>query len=364
MIQKLSVPSIDALRESQALDDLWQRSGVTSPMLRSACLANWQQTFGNGDSPVIVRSVSQDRWTAALPLTAARMSGNVPCFRLASNPWMQCADLLVDRHLASEETFDQLAFQISGLPASFLFLEGLVETPGVVQLIAALRREGCEVLRQPNFETGLVRIQDSWDEYLASLSKNHRKHMRRSLRRLQQLGPVEFERFHRFDDDWELEQLLGQALAMEDRSWKGCEGSSLIANEDCRQFYIACCRELAAAGMLEIQFLKVGQLRVAFEIGCTAKSTWHSHKVSFDPDFAEFSPGQLLLYLQLKHWHESRDVATVDTMGVLSPAVARWCNESRMRYRYRVAIGGPLSRCMLRGFRRVQPWAGRLLRRR
>ncbi|MGI9516606.1 MAG: GNAT family N-acetyltransferase [Pirellulaceae bacterium] len=355
MIQKLTTTNTDTLQQELLLDDLWARSSATAPSLRFACAQTWQHTFARDCELILPRATTTSRWTAAIPLIECTQWKVFRAFELPSNPWMQCGDLLVDGETANDQTYADLADEIRRLPAEFVRLEGIFETPELLRLIAALQDRRCTVFRQTNFVTGMVRIADSWDEYLSARTKGHRKHMRRSLRQLQRVGPVKFERIARFSSQQRLRDLLDEALAIEHRGWKGNAGTSLDSNETCRNFYIQLCQELARKNMLELLFLNVGGQRVAFEIGFNAKGTWHSHKVGFDPEFARYGPGQLLFWLQLQHWHETREVDLVDTVGVLSPAVAKWCNESRQRYRYLISIGGRSSGMLVNGFRGIKP---------
>ena len=46
--------------------------------------------------------------------------------------------------------------------------------------------------------------------------------------------------------------------------------------------------------MLEVQFLKLEDRAIAFEIGFRSHGTYYSYKIGFDPEFSKFSPGQII----------------------------------------------------------------------
>ncbi len=48
--------------------------------------------------------------------------------------------------------------------------------------------------------------------------------------------------------------------------------------------------------MLEVQFLKLDDRAIAFEIGFRSHGTYYSCKIGFDPEFSKFSPGQIITY--------------------------------------------------------------------
>ena len=66
---------------------------------------------------------------------------------------------------------------------------------------------------------------------------------------------------------------------------------------------------------------------IAFEYGWCAKQVYHSYKVAYDEEFGRYSPGQLLLYHLLQHFHETQETRTVDFLGPIDTAVRRWCRQ-------------------------------------
>ena len=144
--------------------------------------------------------------------------------------------------------------------------------------------------------------------------------------------------------------------------WKGEQLSSLNSHPAIRDFYVKTLQGLAEQGMLEDQFLKLDDRAIAFEIGFRSHGTYYSCKIGFDPEFSKCSPGQIITYFQLQHWFLSDEIQRVDTVGELSEATSKWCDETIRRYRYVIAtqIG---SRAVLTIWGRVKPALKRLLKR-
>jgi len=173
---------------------------------------------------------------------------------------------------------------------------------------------------------------------------------------------VEFVRHTLFESSEEALSCIDQALAIEHKTWKGEQRTSLNSCPEIRQAFVAMLLEFARLGLLEVQFLKLDQQILAFEIGFRSHGTYYSCKIGFDPGFSKFSPGQLLTYYQLKNWFAGDEIQRVDTIGELSQATGKWCDGTLPRYRYTVATGR-LSGSTLRLWAKLKPRLKRWLRR-
>ena len=226
-----------------------------------------------------------------------------------------------------------------------------------------MRGKGCFVARLPQFETGIISISGSWEDYLASRSSGFRKKLRKAARKAGERGDVKLERVSLLSGESGFEESLNEALEIEQRSWKGSNQTAINSLPEVRQTFVDVVHHCAAAENLEIHFLKIGGKRVAFDIGLISHGTWYSYKVSYDPGYADCSPGQLLTQCQLQYFFRTGRVRLVDTVGVLGEATGKWCTENRMRYRYLIATGGPLANLAVRSLIGVR-WIVRRIRKR
>jgi CelD/BcsL family acetyltransferase involved in cellulose biosynthesis len=365
MIQKLSVPTGPASATAPASravpfvetwNRLWDRSGDAIPLTRHECLGHlaaqtsqrltWL-TAGPADNPV-----------AGIALLPGRHRQWIPVLRAANHDWLQGGNLLIDQQRLTSQHLRQLAGRIRDLPVPLVILDWAPETAALQQLIGELKAAKCDVLRVPQFSTGLVQLEGSWDEYLASRSRGFQKKLRSGLRKLQQQGNVQLERCLDFDTAESLQHCMDEALRLEHLGWKGRQGMSLNSNPDIRRTYHRLLQELAAADMLEIHFLRVAGQRIAFDIGFRSHGTWYSHKIGYDPAWAGYGPGQLLMYLQLQQWFAEGEIRCIDTIAEMTEATAKWTTEVQPRYRYLIATRtwtralSSLSRHLRRRFKR------------
>ncbi|HQU83307.1 MAG TPA: GNAT family N-acetyltransferase [Pyrinomonadaceae bacterium] len=128
------------------------------------------------------------------------------------------------------------------------------------------------------------------ENYFKGLSKNRRKLLSKNLRHLQEIGKVEFCVTHGFS-----KELVEKYFALEAQSWKARAGTDVNSDEKIKNLHEDFARECAVQNVLFIHELKLDGKTIAMylSIGFDAKRTigW---KMSFDENYARFSPGNVL----------------------------------------------------------------------
>lgn len=333
-------------------DDLWQRSTSASPLNRAALVAHWSDQFSNGDLRTIeVRA--DGRLVAALPLVGHRRARALMVGGLPSNAWASCGTLLLDASVDPTLVADELAEAIDDLPWP---LVQLFPVPAELACWQALRdachRRGLTVIDETVDSVGVVEIRDDWSAYRSAWSTNHRRHIDKASRRARRAGALQLD-IHTDFAPGDIERLLKLGFEIEDRSWKGAAGTSVLRTPGMLEFFHQQAQQLAAAQCLQLTFLKHNDVPIAFEYGYRAKGTYFSHKVGYDPGYAECSPGQLLRALLLECFHNGSSISTVDFCGPLTDATAKW---STCKYRIAKWLIAPrrfVSRLTLNGYRAV-----------
>lgn len=128
---------------------------------------------------------------------------------------------------------------------------------------------------------------------LNKLAKKHR--IRQRLRRLGEAhDPVEFV-VHTGDT---LEAGLDRLVTLHDRRWEEIDDpmQGLLADGEHQQFLLDAIRALDAEGMVRLLSIEAAGTPVAVELDFVHQRRVFLFKGAFDPDFAEFSPGQLLTH--------------------------------------------------------------------
>lgn len=323
--QTRHLKSLDDLRaHSAAWDRLWLRSDVTIPTPQAALLEQWLVQFDAAAKFEAIVIEQDGKLLAALPLIKSRLRGLLPAATMPSNHWTPAGDLLVDPE-ATDEVFDLLADAISASSWSLLWLDfAIIDAVRWLRLVDACKRQGLAVDVHPHFRLPRIDIVGTWEAYRSSWSRNHRQSLARARRKLiAEYGEPRLNILQPTDNH-EIDELLAQGFAIEDRSWKGAAGSSVARSPRMLDYFTAQARLLAQRNQLEVAFWAVADRPIAFMYGWNAKGIFHAFKAGYDEAFASFSPGQQIIQDMLESFFRTGSHRMFDCVGPVTPATARW----------------------------------------
>lgn len=361
---RLSVRRLESVaelrRHASAWDDLWRRSEATLPTSRAALVALWCDHFLAG-RPFAALVVEQDgQLVGALPLMQQRMRG-LSVTSLPANQWSPGGDLLLDPAADVAEVCRELVSGADRLAWPLWWIDALpARAPRWQSLLTARVRSGRGQSLRRRYDIDLVEIDGNWAQYMASRSKNHRRHLRRSMDRATEKGGVALEHHQDLARD-QMEPLLRTCFEIERSGWKGQGGSAVLNTPAAWKFYVSQAHQLGEWGDFRLTTLVHHERPIAFEYGWQSKGVYCSPKVGYDENLASLSPGQLLRWLLLERFHATREVATVDFLGPASPATSRWATHRYEIDRLLVSTAGFGSRTIVAAHRRLGPLLNRLL---
>lgn len=356
-LQLIQIESPHAFREyAQAWDDLWWQSETALPTKRAAMLLDWLHQSGATAGFHAIAVADGGRLLAALPLVEQRLARTIRIGKLPVNSWSSAGDLLLDIECDQSAVLNCLVEGIRGLPWPLVWGNTIeINEPRWQAFCTALAEAELPYESSGQFELGLIDIDHDWDAYRQRWSKNHRKQMDRCLRRAREQGELELT-IHRDLSGEGWEPLLTEGFEVEDRSWKGAAGSSVLRAAGQLEFYLKQARLLAEWGQLELVFLRLDGWPIAFEFGYRSNGVYFSHKVGYDEAYRALGPGQLLMYLQLEAYHADPDCRLVNCMGILNAATANWCTRSRPIGRLLFGTGRPIGRAIVEVIRQASPF--------
>jgi len=314
----------DLRGKADAWNDLWGRSELAVPTVQADCVAQWIEKFRPGAPFRAIVVSEEDRLLAALPLAGRPLASLVEVGAVTSNEWTIAGDLLLDPQCDIPAVLDELCKAMRGLPWSLLWLDEVpLATPRWRALLAALDRAGFGADVTERIDIGYIHIGEDWEATRQSWTRNHRQQMTKKKKKLATLGQVSLEVIDQWESD-QVEPLLLRGFIVEDRNWKGREGTSVLKSKGMFPFFVEQAKTLAARGQLMLSFLQCDEQDVAFEYGYSAKGVYHSMKVGYDEQFSSYSPGKLLLGALLEKFHRDGSHRAVDLVGPLTPATACW----------------------------------------
>lgn len=356
--------SYDSLSQFRAIatqwDDLWRRSTSSLPTARAEPLRLWFEQFARGAKLRLLAVADGDDLVAALPLYGGPATSRLAALgrwaavgRLPVNVWDHCGDLLIDPQADEAAVVARLVDGIDRLPWPLLWLEGMnLALPRWRTFVAALeasRRAHCE---HALYCVGQVEIAHDWEAYERSRSRNHRQQTRKGWRHLERAGGQ--WRFVQQPLGSDVDSLLRRGFEVEDRSWKGQGGSSVLRATGLLEYFCRQAAALAAAGQLDLSYVELEGVPIGFIYGWRGKDTYYTPKIGYDEQHAGLSPGRLLMGQLIHRLHDDRSCRTLDFFGPLVESTARWATASYDVSRLLVATG-MAGRALLGSYHALRP---------
>jgi CelD/BcsL family acetyltransferase involved in cellulose biosynthesis len=287
VVDEAATPVAVGIEELAALGPEWEALGRAvraSPFTRPAWIGAWWHAFGKGELVARTARIG-GRLVGVLPLAEtggtliAPTNRDTPEFATVAESDEARRALLADA-FAMEPSRLQVEFLRAGGPDSVAIRE-----------LAGARRFRLE--ERPTRRSLYLDISGDFEEFeRARLGSRDRGSLNRFARRLAEQGSVSFEVE---DGKSELEGLLGEGYELEHSGWKTAAGTSIAARPEARRFYDELGRRSALAGTLRLSFLRLDGRAIAFQYGLEDAGIHYFLKTGFDPGFAKYAPGRLLL---------------------------------------------------------------------
>jgi hypothetical protein len=133
--------------------------------------------------------------------------------------------------------------------------------------------------------------------YVARMSGNFRRNLRRHAEKMSRAGPVAIDRLRGFARPGELRPYLERIRDVSARSWKAAAGPTNPAHH---AFYSEVAERFASRGMVDIAVLRVRDRDAAFIFALREGDRWFDGSISYAEEFADLSPGTYLMHRLLE----------------------------------------------------------------
>ena len=306
---------------------LWLRADVTYPGSRAENIVIWMQQFEIDRELKLVTVWEQERLVAALPLYDKGRKFGAVVWSLTRNCWADAGELLLDPEYPSQDLCEALVSVLGKGVWSLLKLETTAtETPRWQSFIGTLRSNGHRLRESVGDAIALTDVLNDWPAYQASWSGNHRAAVKKGIKRLRSMGDLQAECF-RTGEETELNSILEACFLLEDRTWKGESGTSIIKS-DMQDYFRNEARIMMQNDMLHLWQLKLDGQLIAFEYCPVAKGVVYSNKISFAPEHSRNSPGNVLRFFQHELYQQQSQYHLFDMMGITCKNKAKWATRA------------------------------------
>jgi len=281
--------------------DLLEKSGIESPFLTHQWVRTWWESFGNGNKLHILLVKEHEEVIAIAPLMLTRrtMYGlPVRCLEFIANVHTPRFDFIVSRRtgdvyraiwsvLSTQEKFWDV----------LLLCQVLSDSNTLEEFRRFAGQDGMSCGRWISADSPYLPLREGWEDYFKQINSKHRSNLSRRLRRLSEIGKVEMERISSVD---QLEGALEEGFRIEGAAWKDQIATSIQSHPNSRLFYTRLADRFAQMGWFQLNFLTVAGRRIAFHYSLRYADKVYLLKPGYDPQFARFSPVNLLCFLFLQ----------------------------------------------------------------
>ena len=295
-----NVEVITTSRAFAELETAWNalvtEAGVTHPFVTHEWMWTWWECFGAGAELHILVVRDRDGVIGIAPLMRKRerlFGRSLMSLQLLANDHTPRCEFIAGakREKAFAAIADYLASQSSSW--DMVALREMPETSASVEeLPVHARRDGVLWGKRLSYSSPYLVLEEAWEE---TLSSKRRWFLRNRLKKLAAHGDVRLDVVSSADAS-----ALEDGLRLEAAAWKGEAGTAITSDARVRLFYTALAERAARRGWLRLQFLTVAERRVAFAYSLVYANRMYLLKPGFDPEFAAYSPGNLLTHLVLR----------------------------------------------------------------
>ncbi len=352
----MRVTRITTTDELIALEPQWNALAGDVPMHTWPWQGNWWLHYGPADTRrrgtaklfVLCVQDADDRMVGIAPwyIKPSRLHGRVVRFLASGDvcsdyqsilcqPGCEetvaaaLADWLLDDRLTVADWLDNRRadrwdmIELSGVDA---------EDRPIRELADALAAQGALMHRRAGPSCWRLLLPTDWDQYVASLSKSHRKQLRKLERAMFDAGRAVL---HKVDDDVGLERAYQILVDLHARRQRTLGQAGAFDCPRFAAFHRDAMRGLLVAGQLRLAWLELDGAPIAVEYNLGRGPVLYSYQSGLDPAALEHQPGRLMTMSTVKR-AISEGFAAYDFLRGDEPYKAHWGAAPRASVEIRV----------------------------
>lgn len=314
--------SLSDLRDnSKAWDDLWYRSPVATPLARAECIAQWVSHFYPDSKFYAIVVKKGECFLAALPVIETVKAKFISTGMNPSNAWSMCGEFLIVHGDDFETVMDVFVSGLRGLPFSILWFDYLrMNEPQWMVFREALKNNRIPSHWLPRYSVGVVPVQGDFNTLSGTWKKSQIQRIRKKISKFYEPQSYQFKLFENTED---LQEMLPKCIHLEHLGWKGRHGGSIV-KRNMEYFFNIQSQILAKYGAMRLFTLWINDNLIAYKYCFFSKNCFYSLKTSYHPDYAKFSPGQVLQYLIFQSISSGESSFKFDFVGELNDNQKIW----------------------------------------
>jgi len=302
----MQIKRLDNIQQIEEIAAVWDTL-ATSPFLSRGWLLNWWHAYGgNGELCVLAATGEGGQVCGIAPLLRENSPTRGKVLRLLGSGEV-CSDYL-DIMSQPEDAAAVTAAMAGWLTDQadewdLMHLEGVPTTAtNAALLIDALKKDGVNVHREDGLNCWRIALPETWDGYLASMSKSHRKQLRRVQRRALDSGRVTL---HTASTKQELAQGFEILIDLHQRRRNSLGEPGCFASQRFADFLPAAANSLLETGNVELHWVTLEEKAIAAEIHLKSAGAAFAYQAGIDPEAMDEEPGRVIMVATIRRAIES-----------------------------------------------------------
>ena len=274
-------------------NSLLEESGIVSSYLKPEWVINWLRYLGKRCKPYIVTWDNGNKLQAIYPLKLKKnLLGNRLDFIGKGDA--DYLDFIVDKNIDDKWNIPFLSF-LKGKKNNWDICD-LQDFPEQSQhietLYKLLKNYGWKVKYYNTWKCPYLTLDCEWGDIIKKHGRKFRYNIKRSKKQLEGLGRLEFKKI---ETEEELERYLPEIFNIHKKRWKNYYIASKFSTIDGRKFYSQVAKEYLEKGILSLELLLLNNHIIAFSFSFQIDQKYFYYIPAYDPDYAKYSPGKVLL---------------------------------------------------------------------
>lgn len=282
----------------------WHRLAAGNPFRTPAWQSAWWQHYGAGRELCVLTVHDENgalRGLAPWFVETNAAAGRTLAFLGSGEVCSDYQGILAEadhRDAVVDAIADWLASE-QDAAWDLLHLTGVAnDEPTIIRLAAQLAERGLTVHERAGLNTWRIDFDSDWETYVESLSKSHRKQVRRVDRRLVESGEAVLRVAQ---TPAELEQGLAILIDLHQRRRLSLGEPGCFADARFTGFITSCTKELLAHDMLRLCWVELRGQPVSVELQLAGDGITYAYQAGLDPEALDEEPGRIANIATLKH---------------------------------------------------------------
>ena len=319
----------DFYRLGDSWDLLLSRFPNPSIFLTFEWLSTWWKHFKEGRELFVVVTEQDGKIEGIAPLAIehGRLGRRL---HFLGRPGSDYSDFITSKD--SESCLDSLLNPVLSRQAwDTTVLDGITgDSPNFKRLAAIWESMAPKGQYRTDGPAPYLTLGERWDDYQKGLSKKLITDTRRRLRRLRDIGEVNFKRC---SDSDEVAGLMDQMVSLKRARYRATGARDIFRDERRGEFYQEVALKLLERGWLDLSYLELNGTVMAIHFGFVHSNRFFHYMPSFRQEYAHFSPGRLLVDHQVR-WAFEAGLEEFDFLMGADQYKYEWTDTFRTMYSF------------------------------